>query len=120
MPIFWWLGRLSYTKFITRELTSLGVAYAAILLVVEAAAVRRGPAAYAAFVEWLQAPWVIALHGFVLLVLLFHTVTWLDLAPKALVLRVGGRRLPDLAITVAHYLAWAAISALVFWLLVGR
>lgn len=119
MPIFWWLGRLSYTKFITRELTSLGVAYAAVLLVVEAAAVRRGEAAYAAFLAWLHAPWTVALHAFVLLVLLFHTVTWLNLAPKALVLRIGGRRVPDLAVVGAHYLAWGAVSALIFWLLLG-
>lgn len=120
MPIFWWLRRLSYTKFISRELTSLGVAYAAVLLVVQAAAVRQGEAAYAAFLAWLHDPWTVALHSVVLLVLLFHTVTWLNLAPKALVIRLGGRRVPDLAVVAAHYLAWGTVSALVFWLLLGR
>lgn len=120
MPIFWWLGRLSYTRFITRELTSLGVAYAAVLLVVQAVAVGRGEAAYQAFVAWLHDPWVVVLHSVVLLVLLFHTVTWLNLAPKALVLRLRGRRVPDAVIVTAHYAAWAAISVLVFWLLLGR
>ena len=119
MPIFWWLGNFAYTKFIVRELTSLAVAYSAVLLVVEAGAVRRGEAAHAALAAWLEAPWVIALNAIVLLVLIFHTVTWLGLAPKALVLRLGGRRVPDVAIVAGHYLAWVAVSAVVFWLLAG-
>jgi fumarate reductase subunit C len=52
----------------------------------------------------------------VLLALLFHTVTWLNLAPKAIVLHLGGRRLPDAAVLAAHYAAWLVVSAAVVWL----
>ena len=31
-PIFWWLQKFAYGKFIVRELTSLAVGYAAVLL----------------------------------------------------------------------------------------
>lgn len=119
MPIFWWLGKYTYTRFIARELTSLAVAYAAIVLLLEVWLLSRGEEAYTRFQELLQAPAVLAFHTLVLVVLLFHSVTWLGLAPRALVLRVKGRRIPDSAVAGAHYLAWIAASALVAWFLLG-
>ena len=80
----------------------------------------QGEAAYQRFLELLARPPVIVFHGLVLLALLFHTITWLNLAPKALVLRLGGWRLPDRAVLLAHYLAWLTVSAVVVWGLVGR
>lgn len=119
VPIFWWLRKLSYTKFITRELTSLAVAYTAVLLLVQVWTVSRGEEAYARFLDRLTHPALLALHVVVLLALLFHTVTWLGLAPQALVVRLGGRRVPDAAVAAAHYVAWAAASGGVCWLLLG-
>lgn len=113
MPIFWWLGRLSYVRFITRELTSLAVGYMALVLLAAVWALARGEAAWAAFLEGLAHPAWLTVHGVVAFFLLFHTVTWLGLAPKALVLKLGRRRLPDAAVVAAHYVAWAAASALV-------
>jgi fumarate reductase subunit C len=120
MPIFWWLGKLSYTKFIARELTSLAVGYAAIMLLVQVWVLSRGRDAYERFIGWLQSPLALSLHTLVLLVLLFHTITWLNLAPKALVVRVGGRRMPEEAILFAHYVGWVAATLLVIWYLLGR
>lgn len=116
-PIFWWLKKLSYTRFITRELTSLGVAYAAVLLLVQLWVVSRGEAAYERFLAVLATPPALLFHALVLLALLFHTITWLNLAPKALVLRLRGRRLPDAAIVAAHYAAWVVATGLVAWFL---
>lgn len=113
MPIFWWLGRLSYTRFITRELTSLAVAYTALFLLAALWTLGRGAADWAAFLARLAHPGWLAFHAVVLCFLLFHTVTWLGLAPKALVVKLGGRRLPDAAVIAGHYAAWAAASALV-------
>jgi fumarate reductase subunit C len=113
MPIFWWLGRLSYTRFITRELTSLAVAYTALFLLAALCALAYGEADWEAFLARLRHPGWVAFHAGVFLFLLFHTVTWLGLAPKALVLKVGRRRLPDAAVVAGHYAAWAAASALV-------
>lgn len=119
MPIFWWLGRRSYTKFIARELTSLFVAYTAALLGAQLLALARGPVAYARFTTWLTGPFVLAFHVFVFLALLFHAVTWFGLAPRALVIKVGGRHLPESLVAGAHYAGWAALSALLAWLVVG-
>ena len=117
-PIFWWLERFAYAKFITRELTSVAVGYATILLVLQVWFLSRGEQAYERFLSFLQAPAVLVFHGVVLLFLLFHTVTWLNLAPKALVLRLGGKRLPDAAVLAGHYAAWLGATALLVWLVV--
>ena len=119
MPIFWWLRQLSYIKFIVRELTSLAVAYSAVLLLTQIWVLSRGEEAYERFAALLQSPPALILHGLVLLALLFHTVTWLNLAPRALVVRLGGRRLPDAAVLAAHYLALLLASGLVAWVLLG-
>jgi fumarate reductase subunit C len=120
MPIFWWLGKPAYTGFIVRELTSLFVAYAAGALVLFVGVVGAGPEAYEAFLGRLSHPAVLAFHAFVLLALLVHAVTWLNLAPKALVIRVGGRRLPDGAVVAGHYAAWVVLSAVIAWVMLGR
>jgi fumarate reductase subunit C len=120
MPIFWWLGQLSYVKFITRELTSLAVGYAVVLLLAEVCALARGAAAHASFLRFLAAPPVLAFHLLVCAALFFHSITWLNLAPKALVVRLGGRRLPDWAVVAGHYFLWLAASLLVLWFLRAR
>lgn len=117
LPIFWWLRRRPYAKFISRELTSLAVAYTVVLLLVHVFALERGEDAYALLRGWLRHPALIALHAAVFLALLFHAVTWLNLAPKALALKLGGRRVSSRAVLAAHYGAWLLTSAGVAWVL---
>ncbi len=119
MPIFWWLGSGPYIRFITRELTSLFVAYAAVLLLAQLWILSRGPAAYERFLEWLASPAVLVAHAVVWLALLFHTVTWLWLAPKALVVQLRGRRVPNALVAAVHYGAWVIASGLVAWFVMG-
>ncbi len=118
IPIFWWLRRLSYAKFIARELTSVLVAYSAIMLVVQIRVLSQGAAAYDRFFSLLQSPPVLIFHALVFLGLLFHTVTWLNLAPRALVFHIAGRRIPDVLILVGHYVAWVGATAAVAWFVV--
>ena len=53
--------------------------------------------------------------GFVL----YHSITWFNLAPKAMPVRVGGKRLPDWMVAAPNYVAWVAMSAVVVWFLLG-
>jgi fumarate reductase subunit C len=54
-----------------------------------------------------------------LLFIVYHAITWFNLAPKAMVVRVGNTRVPGWLIAGSNYLAWAIASALVGWLLLG-
>jgi fumarate reductase subunit C len=49
----------------------------------------------------------------------FHAFTWFNLAPKAMVVHVGGKRLPASVISASNYAAWVAVTAFVVWLLLG-
>ena len=59
-------------------------------------------------------PWYL-FHGVILVFSLLHTVTWFDLAPKAIVIPLGEDRLPGIFITGAHYVGMVAISLTVVW-----
>ncbi len=120
VPIFWWLREWAYLKFIARELTSVLVGYSAVMLLVLVVVVDRGEAAYLELLGWLSRPSVVVFHMAVLLGVLFHAVTWLNLAPMAIVVKVGGRRVPARAVLLSHYFAWAVCSVVLAWALVWR
>ncbi len=114
---YWWLWRWTYLKFILRELSSVFVAYFVVLILLQLWALSDGPEAYAAFQAWLKTPGIIALNVVSLLFVLFHTITWFNLAPRAMVVRVRGKRMPDLLIAGSNYVAWLVVSVAVAWLI---
>lgn len=115
---WWWMGRWSYLKFILREISSVFVAWFVAELLLALSALSRGPQDYARFQGFLRSPVVVVTNVISLFFVTFHAVTWFNLAPKAMAVRVGGKRIPDLWIAGPNYLAWAAVSAIVAWFLV--
>ena len=114
---YWWLARWAYLRFILREASSVFVAWIVVLTLLQMRALRRGPADYAEFQRWLQSPLLLALNTVSFFFVVFHAVTWFNLAPKAMAIRLRGRRLPGLAIAAPNYVAWVAVSAVVAWIL---
>ena len=114
---YWWLARWPYFKFILREASSVFVAWIVVVTLLEIRALRNGPADYAEFQKWLQSPLLLALNAVSFFFVVFHAVTWFNLAPQAMAVRVRGKRLPALAIAAPNYAAWVAISAAVAWIL---
>jgi fumarate reductase subunit C len=112
---YWWLGQWSYLKFILRELSSLSVGMFVAITLAELWALRRGPEAHAALQRTLQSPLLIGLNAVAFGFVLWHAVTWFNLAPRALVVRLGARRVPDALIAGANYLAWLVLSGVVAW-----
>src|SRR5690349_11989806 len=89
---WWWMGRWSYLKFILREISSVFVAWFVVVLLLLIHALSRGPQAYSEFQDWLRNPVIIFLNFVSLFFVTFHAVTWFNLAPKAMAVRVRGRR----------------------------
>ena len=116
MSVFWWLGKASYALFVIRELTSVFVAYFAVLLVLQLRALAQGAEAHARFLASLASPGIVALNVVALLAIVFHTITWFNLAPSAMAVRVRGTRVPDLAIAGANYAAGLVLSLAVAWI----
>ena len=120
IPIFWWVHRRAHTRFILRELTCIAVAFYALVLLFFVRAVAQGPDAYASFMSWFETPLAIILHAIVFAFVLFHSITWFNLAPKALVFRVGKNRIPDAMIAASNYVAWIVISTTLAWIILTR
>ena len=119
MPIFWWVRKWTHIHFITRELTSVFVAFYAIELLFLLRTLTRGQEAYDAFLAWLQTPLALGLNTIAFLMIVFHSITWFNLAPKALVIRVGELRIPPVAIAGMNYAGWAVFSAALAWLILS-
>ena len=120
MSVYWWLGRRTYVAFILRELSSLFIAWFVLYTLLLVAAVSQGPAAYDEFLAWSREPVVLGANLITLLFVVFHAATWFNLAPQAMVVHLGGRRVPGAWLAAANYLAWALASALLAWLILAR
>lgn len=116
---YWWLFQWPYLKFILREVSSIFVAFFVVITLLQLDALRRGPEAWAEFQKWLQTPLLLALNTVSFLFVVLHTVTWFYAAPRAMVVRVRGKRVPELLITGPHYVAWLVLSGVVAWFVLG-
>ena len=82
-------------------------------------AVGQGGTEYRQFVDLSGNPWMLALNAVTLVFVVFHAITWFNLAPQAMVVRLRGKRVPRSRIAGAHYAGWALLSALAAWLILG-
>jgi fumarate reductase subunit C len=114
---YWWLGRRSYLAFILRELSSVFIAWFVVYFLLLVRTVARGAPAYQEFLSWSANPIVLLLNFVTFLFVVLHAITWFNLAPQAMVVRMGTTRVPGVIIVASNYLAWAAASALLAWLL---
>ena len=103
---WWWVGKRSYFVFVMRELSSIFIAWFVVYLLVLVAAVGRSEAAYQDFIEWAGTPWVVVLN----------VVTWFNLTPQAMVVRLRGQRAPAAMVIASQYVGLAVVSAFVYWL----
>src|SRR5947208_14174787 len=95
---WWWLARWPYLKFILREISSVFVAWFVVVLLLQIRALSRGPEAYAAFERLLQNPLIVRLNLITLFFVVFHVISWFNLATSALAICYLGKRGPVLSI----------------------
>jgi fumarate reductase subunit C len=117
--LLWWRHRRSYVLFVLRELSCVFVAWFVVFLLLLVDAVHRGSGSYQQFLEWSGRPWILVLNVVALAFVLLHAITWFNLAPRALVIRARGRRIPSRSVAAAHFTAWALATAVVAWIVLG-
>ena len=117
VSVYWWLGEWHYLKFILRELSSVFVAIAVIEMLMLFCAMEQGPEAYERYLSDMRNPVVVVLNVIGLFFVLFHTITWFNLAPSAMPVRLGGKRVPDVLVAAPSYVAWVVVSLFVGWLI---
>ena len=112
MPLTWWLNRKPYVLFMVREATCVFVGgYALFLLVL---AMRHDD--LQAFSDLLNSPFLIVLQIIALPMVLYHTITWLNLTPKVMVVFRGDERVSETLIAGANYVVWAVVSIVILWI----
>jgi serine/threonine protein kinase len=106
-------------KFILRGLNSLAVIYFVALLLWLLWSLGQGEESYYYFMAWMGWSLPIVFNVIAFLFVLYHSITWVNFAPKAMPVRLGGKRLPDWVIAVPIYAAWVVISAIIAWFILG-
>jgi fumarate reductase subunit C len=109
----WWNRRWPYRIFLLRELSAVFLAIYMVLLLVLVDRVRDGGSSFADWIDVLENPAMIALHVVMLLFALLHTLTWFRAVPRATVVKLGDRRVPDTQVIAGVYALWAAASVVV-------
>lgn len=108
---FWFARTRNYTIFVLRELTSVLVAWTIVFLLLLVGALLGGT--FQDFTALAAQPWMIAVNVVALVATVFHAVTFLNLAPKATVVRLDGWRVPAWMIQGGNHSAWLALSVLI-------
>ena len=117
VSVWWWLKSRSYMTFVVRELTSVFVALFALVMLWQVRSLGQGPESYERFSARMSRPGFLFFHALALLFVLYHAVTWFNLAPRAIVLRWKGKRVPDAVVAGLNYAAWLVLSAGVVFVL---
>jgi fumarate reductase subunit C len=116
---YWWLEKPAYLAFILREGSCMFVAWTVIYLLSLVRAVGEGEASYTQFLAWSATPRILTLNIVTFAFVTYHAATFFQAAPRAMVVRVGRRRIPSRLVLLGHYGAWLVASVIIGWLLAG-
>ncbi len=116
MPSNWWLKRKTYLLFMIRELTCLFVGGYALFLLCLAA--KAGDAQ--SFEGLLLSPWSVVLHVIALPMVLYHSITWINLTPKVMVIWRGEKQVDPKLIAAANHVVWALVSIVIAWIALAK
>jgi len=111
-PKDWWLRNRFYTLYMLREATCVAVAIYTIILLVGLWRLSQGPEAWNGWLAAMSNPIAVLFHVVALGLMVYHTMTWFGVAPKAMPVQVGAEKVPDRIVIAAHYGA-AAVASLV-------
>ena len=113
----WYMRNGRYKVYVLRELTSFLVMFYSFLTIYGLAALAASAERWDAFLASQQSTAMIVFHSVALLYFLFfQTFPWFKLAPKAMPVQIGEKKLPDSYIIIGHYVAWLAVSVFILWL----
>ena len=115
-PRDWFIRTRPYRLFMARELTSVFIAGYLVFLLVCLHRLGQGPEAYQDLIHAMRHPLSVILHGLTLMGALWHSITWFNLTPTVMPLRIGEDRMPGAVVAIAMgYGPWLALSGLILW-----
>ena len=121
IPWAWWNQNNAYRLFMLRELSSVFVALYAVEMIYLLKKISGASVGdldrvqrLQVFFESLSSPLWVAFHVIALAFALLHTITWFNLTPKVMVVRLGEGKLPDVLIAGHLYVVWGIVSIIVW------
>jgi len=114
----WWLKSPRYIRYMLREMSAAFIGAYVLVLIVGLLRLSQGEAAYQAYLAHATQPAGLVFATFAMLFAVYHTYTWFQVTPKAMPLMFAGKKVPGVIIVAAHWLAFTAVSA-VLWLVAG-
>ena len=116
-PTTWYMRNGRYKRYMLREVTCLFVGFYCFLAIWGLASLAGGPESWNGFLQAQQNVAMVIVHAVSLAYfLIYMTFDWFKLAPKAMPIQFGEKKLVDGVIVIGHYAAWAFVSLFVFWL----
>jgi fumarate reductase subunit C len=113
----WYMRNGRYKVYMLREMTCQLVCFYSFLTIFALAALASGAEQWNHFLASQQNIAMTVFHAIALLYfLVYQTFAWFKLAPKAMPVQLGEKKLPGGIIVIGHYVAWAVLSAFIFWL----
>lgn len=116
IPKTWWLRQRSYLLFMIREFTSVFIGGYCVFVLIFMYKLDQGPEVYGGIIDCLSSPLSIVLHIVALIFAIYHSLTWFNLTPQVLVLRIGEEKIPTFLISGAGIVAWLLLSAVAAWI----
>ena len=116
----WWKRDTYYIYYLAMEATSILIAVYALILLFGLLRLGQGEAAFNGWLEALQSPLSVALHGLMLLVFAYHSYSWFKVMPKTLpAIYWRGAKLSQSVITRIGVAAAVVLNLLVIIVLSG-
>lgn len=113
MAASWWRKSAFYRFYMLREGTAVPALWFSIELIFGLFALKHGAESWANFVAFLQHPMVMLLNIVALAAALLHSKTWFDLAPKAAVVVIGGKKMSPTPIVRGLWAVMVLVSVAV-------
>jgi len=111
----WYLAKRRDIHHMLQESTSLFIGVYALLLIWGLGALAEGKLAFQVYLESLSSPLSLGFHWLVLIITLFHSVSWFNVTPKAMPIQIGENFVPGYLIAAAHYVVWVLVSLFVLF-----
>lgn len=112
----WWRRNPYFFWYMVREVTAVGVAVYAVVLLAGVVCLARGEPSWNAWLAAMRSPMSIALHVLLLAAMVCHAWSWFDIMPKTMpMMFVGGKRVAASTITRAGWVV-AVVAAIVLYL----
>ena len=109
----WWMHGPRYFLVFIRELTALFIAAYLVFLLILIKQVAEGAEAYQPYIEFLASPGMLAFHVVAFLFAMFHSISFFNLIPQGMAIRIGEERVHPALMSGPNYVIWAVATAVV-------